>query len=1359
MTEGDRMIPRRVFLSHTDELRRYPVARSFVAAAEAALSRMGEAIVDMAYFAAIPDPPDEVCRRAVRSCDVFISIVGFRYGSVVPTRPESSYSELEFDTAGEAGIPRLVFLLDERVEGPAALFVDPEHGARQRAFRARLAGAGVTAATVASPDQLETAILQAMSRLRRASAGTELDGRVQRARLSAHFEPRARGVEPFGTLLGWYFCGRVRALTELVGWLVDRPPEDPRTRLVVGAPGSGKSAILGRLAVMSDRGTRSRVPQQELDDAPAGTVCPAGAVAGQVHVRGLTVDEVALAIADQAGIDATDCASLLVGLSEVGPTPVRVVLVDAVDESVDPEALVRSLLAPLARMAGHSGLRMVIGSRPGAGRRLVRAFGRSAVEVDLDSPRYCERADLVAYAERLLTAAGENDNAATTPYRARAEVTRTVAEAVADRADRSFLVAHFSAIALSEDPSIVDVGRPGWRAALPRSVDEAMDRYLARFGDHRNRVRDLLTPLAFAEGDGIDDIEVWAALATALGTARYEPTDVAWLLTDTGASDLLTRVRLDEDVVCHRLFHEALAEHLREPLLASRGSAAVARSFASALVNTVPARLDGSGPDWARAGRYRLRYLSVHAAAGGAIDALLTDPAFLAVAEPSRLLPASRQAKSVEAAQVAAALERVGRQFLFFPEAQRLSYLELAARKCAHDGLGNRIAAAAPDRPWSVPWARWVATDAGRTVGHHGRYIHAVATLELHGTAVIATCDRTSIRLWDVAAGHELEVLAAPGSASIAAMVATSSDLGPRIVTRHVDGNLGFWNPETGGCTFRRAARPGLGGESAGVFAVDRDVVLVETAAGLVTVWRASDARSIGHYPLPTGSRPMAAARLDGVDHAVLLCEGDRRRARIWDLAADRAVGEPFVLDDEVELWSAVLGLLEGRPAAFLGNAGGPHSGRSESACIHEMCDQGWTSVPEAGWGPLSAVLARQAESFELRVGGADGTLRRLRWDGRTFRRTTTVIAHEAGIEAVAVTGRGQEIVDMTAGRDGAIRAWSPSVGSTAEPDLAPMWPGSHVVLRLGSRSVLLGVENDGTIRRWDAGSGAPLEPLRLRHEAASSGGRVMGVVEVGAAGEVLTAVAFSNGSVLVFRPGTGEVVTAVAIGSPLEHLRVAPAAHGGGPMLVCCAADGVISTYDLDRSAWVVRRRRIHPDEGPIDLDVLVLDGRRLAAATGSVRAGESSVLQVWDLDDDAAVVRSPSFEGSRRWSIAAGEVDDMAVAVAVGDGSAVGVWELRSGEPVRRGTVDDGHHMAMHRTSIERLGGRDVIVTGGHAGALSLWNLDGSIRSTIEFGYTVSHWCAVGDDTMIVGGARGFARLCVTPSMLSAFDVIPST
>ena len=104
-----------VFVSHTADMARFPEGRSFVQAALDGVGRAGLAAVDMRYFPAREGTPAEYCRARVAGCEVYLAVVGFRYGSLIPGAG-MSYTEMEFEAATGAGLPRLVFLLEAEAQ-------------------------------------------------------------------------------------------------------------------------------------------------------------------------------------------------------------------------------------------------------------------------------------------------------------------------------------------------------------------------------------------------------------------------------------------------------------------------------------------------------------------------------------------------------------------------------------------------------------------------------------------------------------------------------------------------------------------------------------------------------------------------------------------------------------------------------------------------------------------------------------------------------------------------------------------------------------------------------------------------------------------------------------------------------------------------------------------------------------------------------------------------------------------------------------------------------------------------------------------------------------------------------------------
>jgi tetratricopeptide (TPR) repeat protein len=236
----------RVFISHTSELREFPKGASYVAAVERAITAAGHVVVDMTDFPAADQAPADLCAERVRGCDVYLGILGTRYGSPVSDKPEVSYTELEFQTATEAGLDRLVFLLDtdaDDVGVPASRLIDHEFGARQETFRRLVRKSELVTQSFANPDALRLLVERSLRNL--ADTRARIGSGIRREQTPAEPQPvrASKFVNPAPAVAPTWFQDR-----QVETGLLAKHVTNPGIRLVTvtGRGGIGKTAMVCR---------------------------------------------------------------------------------------------------------------------------------------------------------------------------------------------------------------------------------------------------------------------------------------------------------------------------------------------------------------------------------------------------------------------------------------------------------------------------------------------------------------------------------------------------------------------------------------------------------------------------------------------------------------------------------------------------------------------------------------------------------------------------------------------------------------------------------------------------------------------------------------------------------------------------------------------------------------------------------------------------------------------------------------------------------------------------------------------------------------------------------------------------------
>ena len=381
---------------------------------------------------------------------------------------------------------------------------------------------------------------------------------------TSHFDPSARGASPGET--GWYFSGRTEELATIAKWLrMPREGVDHSGMLIItGPPGSGKSALLSRVIVLSDATLRGRVP--DCDDLPPETMPPSDAIEAVIWCHNKTLEKVVAELCGRLGVSAATAEEFIGAIESREVT----VAVDALDEAIEghAERIASQLLKPLARLPGA---KVMVATRPhpvgfasdAAAATLLDHLGSDqAVSIVLDKVgnRVADMQNNVA--DRLMAKA---EPGRTTPYSGQPDLAKAVAQRVVAAAGSSFLVAVVTAKALAArdepvDPDALDL-------TLPTEAGAAMMNYIERLPEPE-LIHHVLRPLAWARGRGLPWAPYWVPFANALAEATPSASgppdvdDAAIARVLDRAGDLVIE-STDEGEPAYRLFHEALAEHLR----------------------------------------------------------------------------------------------------------------------------------------------------------------------------------------------------------------------------------------------------------------------------------------------------------------------------------------------------------------------------------------------------------------------------------------------------------------------------------------------------------------------------------------------------------------------------------------------------------------------------------------------------------------------------------------------------------------------------------------------------------------------------------------------------------------------------
>jgi WD40 repeat protein len=659
---------------------------------------------------------------------------------------------------------------------------------------------------------------------------------------AAHFLDRAAARGPLDTLPETgFFTGRRHELSSLSSW-IDNYESAHALRVVTGSPGVGKSALLGIL-VCAAQPTLRDVTYQIWRHLPERPSANADLVA--VHARQHTLVEVLSSVCAQLGLLPTDGTSVDDVIAELASRERQpVIILDALDEAMDPIHLVRDLLLPLSNLRRPDGLpacRLFVGTRPqNRFAQLLNLARSSDGLIDLDqTPPEELRVELTRYVGDLLALTqtyGRTEYAS-----ARLAFATSVADVLASpqpslSGDRwgEFLVAALYTYRLVisgrilRDPSeAAQLGREA-----PRTLPAVMELDLESRRGQSPWLRPVMVALAHAKGDGMP-AEVIRRMAAAFAGGDADALTAADLDGALLEARFYIRAGADSDgSTLYRLFHQGLADYLRIRPLSGHHQAG-----STPLLALISLHSQGCG--WDTAEPYVLRHAVQHAVDADQIDQLLCDSEFLVYADPDSLLPVLSMAESV-GAKIASAVYRASaaRHHTAGHVTRRQLLMIDAARYGAH-AMSSQLAnpSLSPMPTWHPVWATGsdlVAQEPTEIGGFDGSSVDSAV---LHGRHVLVGPARYDIAVWDLEEGRMLDPLRAFAVDEICDLTACALLDGRPIVVGRAPRHLRIWDLESRRHLGSLPTDAGADIKMSYIRIRSRDMLLTGGADGILTIW------------------------------------------------------------------------------------------------------------------------------------------------------------------------------------------------------------------------------------------------------------------------------------------------------------------------------------------------------------------------------------------------------------------------------------------------------------------------------------------------------------------------------------------